>query len=285
MSSPGNRRKIFKSEASEILKNNYLSCILASIVAIVAFAGLIGLKNAYLYAAYSYLPADGYKIFSVVSEAVTVLLCVPVAYGYFEWMAKLYINKSAFPIYEMFGIFSSLKKIARSLVFFLEMLLKIIAYYIIPAAIFLLYLFYREVFFDFLGFGASDEVLAGISDTFVGLIFLCTFIFATVAVSKYSAAFYILISDENISVRKAFAMSKKYMRGKKGEYAALVISFLPLFILSFFTFAVAFAAYVMPYFAISLMAYANYIYITNDAKHKESFDAAVDYENAELKEN
>ena len=67
----------------------------------------------------------------------------------------------------------------------------------------------------------------------------------------YNQAFYIMLDFPNYDAKKALAFSRKLMKGNKGRFTYLLVSFIPLFILGMLSCCVGFL-WIVPYMQATL---------------------------------
>jgi uncharacterized membrane protein len=103
-----------------------------------------------------------------------------------------------------------------------------------------------HVFTGFKRFGTT--FLCGLMQTiFIVLWSLLFIIPGIIAAINYSMAYYLLADYKNLSAMDALSMSKDIMKGHKGRYFNLLMSFMGWFVFSAVTLGLGYV-YVMPYF-------------------------------------
>lgn len=75
-----------------------------------------------------------------------------------------------------------------------------------------------------------------------------------IAAIRYSMTFYIIADNPELSATEAIDKSKEMMKGHKGEYFVLLLSFFWWYLLCFITFGLA-AIYVSPYIEATKIAF------------------------------
>ena len=109
----------------------------------------------------------------------------------------------------------------------------------------------------YVGRGDSIDTVMGIFGIVIGALLLITAaLLLSVFLLRYFLAPYILAEDQKQSARKCIVLSKRYMKGRKGQLWVFYLSFFPWLLLSFLILPIL---YVCPYISCASALYAKYL--------------------------
>ena len=251
------RRKFFKRQARAALLGDWVNQILAFFITSVCFVGINMLGSA-MYALLSdigaYTEYIGY--FPSFYYVLSLFLTVPLICGVFRFeMLEFDGNKGT--VGDVFFAFSSSEQLSRCYKIFFSFAVRFLPPFI-PAFAVLYYA--REIY-------AYDATLlhTELFGVDIAYFLLCT-LFAVLfcAALVYNGGnlvglyYAVRLDDEDIGA--CFLMGKAASRSSRGEISMLVLSFVPLFASSLFTFGLLFIIYTLPYFLLSFIYLSEYLY-------------------------
>ena len=260
-------KKFFKENARKKLYSNWITHIAAFFTVGICTVGLYAVCESFLML-FSEFASDELLDFQYVFYvAFTVLMSIPLLYGIcvFEYNS---LNSDKPSIADIFYAFSSLHRFRRSYLLFYSLLWRAFLTFIVPALISYQIYLYKGGFSSVLEnlIGAFSPVSYYTAIAFNAVIYvICAAFFA-----RYFAAVYIIIDREDTPVSHCYLFARVCMYGCGRYFSAMLISFLPLLVVSVLTFGVLFIIYTLPVMLLSLFGLASYVYKKELAEQKIS---------------
>lgn len=250
-------RKRFKKDARKILYKDWLTHIFVHLLVMVCFSGLVSLGAQMTIVSYS-LGIDAMKadLFFAFYDVAALFLTIPLCYGVLRFEMKCSDGETPKP-HEIFDAFSSTKKLLFSYELFMGLLVRVIPCFLPAIAMFIyMQFFYVEgMFVPLIDIAGIDEIFFMLSGSFLLLVFLG---FALSV--KYFAGVYAAIKRPDMSVRESFYTGSVCCHNNNIGIAYFFATFVPLFVVSLFSVGILFVVYTVPYFVISFMNMAKYLY-------------------------
>ena len=245
-----NSVKDIKKYAKTLLYADWVSHIAVLFGFMVCILGLsfAGYASLALLNKYAHLTEVHYGLLSVFFTLFIGLPVIPLMYGLCVYAANT-VGGHKPNILDLFYAFGSLRAFSRSYKLFFALVWRAIVVFAIPAAC--VYqaevLLYEEnfLFVSYYGYDVGYFVIS------VGLFLLFYAAFAVFA--RYAAAVYLTAENELLPVSVCFSAASFALSCHNGchSYTRLMFSFLPLTILSVFTFGVLFLVYTAPLMLIT----------------------------------
>ncbi|SCJ69097.1 Protein of uncharacterised function (DUF975) [Anaerotruncus sp. 2789STDY5834896] len=180
------------------------------------------------------------------------------------WNAACYPNT---PVWEMFSQFSSLRMFGRSLWYTVNIWARCALYtvlFMLPSGLLL--------FFGYRGYLAASSswmiAVGSVALMLSVLLFIFTVPLLYCFLRRYFLAKYIVVSHPEVTVRQAFFISVRQMRGHRGEIMMLDLSFFPWFLSCIFIIPILYA--VPHYFTVCTLYARCYLYSTDFADYRGS---------------
>lgn len=187
---------------------------------------------------------------SFIIDIATVVISIPVSFGLIASFIKLRRGEEvkAFDFITFgFNNFARSWKVAGN------MLLKLwlpILLYIIATVIFTF-----AISFGAVATVASESSAFGIIASIVGIVLLiASFVYLFITSLSYSLTYLIAYDNENMSGKEVVEESKKMMKGNRGKYVLLSLSFIGWMILSVFTLYIG-MLWLAPYIQVSVICF------------------------------
>lgn len=262
----GDRRRLFKKEASALLSRNFAGVILGSFIVLAVFGGVFLVETLYASLFAAYFTQEVIAPVFLALEIFTLILLCPLLYGWISWLMQCMRERKLFPLHTIFYSYSSLdevKKAVRVIVFY--------TLFTLAAALSVMLIIYAgdsiPSLFKGFGFGGIFSVILKI---------LCTAAAFAVIIKSFGILCVMNISQtgEYSGIFDAFKTSARIMKGHKAETLFFILSFLPLAALSVFTFGILFVVYTLPYFLLSLCAYTDYLCRAYEARMNKAKETA-----------
>ncbi len=249
--------KRLKKQARRALVNDWAGHIIAYMLSVVCFTGISYIG----YAMYDLMVQ--LKVFSNAAvffpglyiTLATVILS-PVVYGIFHYECQYAKYGKASPR-EVFAAFSS----SESLLDAYALLWKFVLY-VLPGALPALALRYFIVNV-YPGYGFYPKMLFGIDVTYLclNIVFLIFTAMALVCSARRIVGLYFAVKlKDNGDAESAFVMARVATHGNSYQIYLLGASFIPVFVLSLFTFGFLFVAYALPLFVMTLVRVSDELY-------------------------
>ncbi len=276
------RIKVFKKNARDILRERFISIIIANLLLISMSFGFLQILVMLLTLLGDALQGPFHHAITLFAAAFFLIVVCPIFYGYLKWMQGLCADNPS-EISGIFDVFSSKTEISKAFrcfsAFFWWSVLTIGA---IALLLFLkdslneilMHCFSDfDVLFGF--FGAATAIIVGfpvVLTAIVSLYFLIRII---------CAVFIFMASTEDTSLLMCFAASKAVLKGKKLEFVIINFSFIGWYFLSFFTAGILFVSFALPYHVLTVCGFLCYACI----QHGVISQSALLQGNDELEEN
>lgn len=190
----------------------------------------------------------------LIVEIATIVISIPVSFGLIASFIKLKrgedIKAFDFITYS-FNNFARSWKIAGNMLLklWLPILLYVIATIILTFAISL----------GVLSTIALDTSAFGIIASIVGIaLFIAAFVYLFITSLSYSLTYFIAYDNENMSGKEVVEESKKMMKGNRGKYVLLQLSFIGWAILSVFTLYIG-ILWLTPYMQVAMICFYEFL--------------------------
>ena len=189
-------------------------------------------------------------ILSLAVEIATVVISIPVSFGLIASFIKLKRGEEVkafdFVTYG-FKNFAKGWKVAGNML--LKMWLPILLYVIATIV------FAFAVSFGVVASAASDSSAFVVIASIVGFaLFIAAFVYLFIVSLSYSLSYFIAYDNENMSGKEAVEESKKMMKGNRGKYVLLQLSFIGWAILSVFTLYIG-MLWLTPYMQVAMICF------------------------------
>ena len=191
---------------------------------------------------------------TLVVEIATVVISIPVSFGLIASFIKLKRGEDVkafdFVTYA-FNNFARGWKVTGNMLLkmWLPILLYVIATIVLTFAI---------------SFGAVASVASGSASfvtiaSIVGIaLFIAAFVYLFITSLSYSLTYFIAYDNENMSGKEVVEESKKMMKGNRGKYVLLQLSFIGWAILSIFTFYIGYL-WLIPYMQVAMVCFYEFL--------------------------
>lgn len=193
----------------------------------------------------------------------TAIISLPISFGIIISFMKLKRNEDV-KVYDFFTL--GLSNFARVWKITGNMLLKMwlpILLYILATIAFVFYVSFGTMYL----FAAKSATLISIL-SFVGIaLFIASFIYLFVTSIKYSLSYFIAYDNESLTPKEVVESSDSLIKGYKGKYILLELSFIGWGILSIFTFYIG-LLWLIPYIQISEICFYEYLKENKDSEIK-----------------
>ncbi len=255
--SAGKRRRFFKRTARKLLYRDWLSHIFAFLMAGAVYFGLMqfgsGVAAAFIMLGNNeYLGLLWFSVFAVIA----LYIMIPVVYGIFNFEINALKNeRSRLP--DVFFAFESSKMLVRSYKTALYALWKSFLYFIpaVALGVFNGRYYTQGIFGKTLSVFGYDALFLLLETVFVILIAV-----GVILSSKVFVGIYVTVERPEDTVTNCFFTANMCCASSKREMTKLVFSFLPLFVLSLFTFGFLFVMYTIPYMFLCITMFSKYLY-------------------------
>lgn len=253
----GKRRRFFKRKSRQILYGDWLTHVFAFLMIGAVYFGIVQFG-----ASVSLLTEEltGNAYISMLLFSIFFVLCyvlfVPLITGivYFE---NGCLENGKARLSDVFYAFENTEKLARSYKILLFAAVKSVLYFL-PSL--MLDYFLENVYFEGI-FGKTSSYYG--QDAVYLLLSVLLVIFITVGIvlsAKNVVGVYVSTIHEDKSVSQCFFIAKLCVTGSKRELTLLVISFVPIMLLSLFTLGFLFVIYTFPYLALCVTMFSKYLY-------------------------
>ena len=251
------RRRFFKRSAKKMLFSDWINHIFAFFIVGAVVTGIFQYGSNCMMLVDHLTGNDAFSGLIIVAYILlSALVVIPLMYGLVVYETCAVENERG-NITDVFSVFSSLSLIIRSYVLCLYLFFKTILYFL--PAIFFLGLLFAE--------GEETYSLGAYvwHDINFAYLMLETLFFACLAVgavlsSKHLVGVYLCVIRPDMKIRDAFFTAKICCHGSRAEIARLMISFIPLLWLSFYTAGLLFVLYSLPYMLITFVLQSKYLY-------------------------
>lgn len=249
------RRAFFKRAARRYLFSDWVTHILAFLVAGAFFVGINQLGTcveSLIFAVTGNIELA--YLFSSVYIVLSFAVTIPVLYG----VVKFEINavEGNGNVADIFNAFSSAVQLNRTYkLFFFTVFRTVICY--LPFAVLWLFLslyYYEGIFGLMLNVYSVDLIRLFLSSLLVMFLFL-----GLVLSAKYFTGVYVSVKNEEMPVKACFLVASNCNFMSAGELSGIMLSFLPLCILSLFTAGLLFILYTVPYILITMIMVSKYV--------------------------
>lgn len=187
---------------------------------------------------------------SLIVEIATVVISIPVSFGLIASFIKLKRGEDvkAFDFITYgFNNFARSWKVAGNML--LKMWLPILLYVI--ATVVLTF----AITFGVVASAASGSSAFVVIASIVGIaLFIASFVYLFITALSYSLTYFIAYDNENMSGKEAVEESKKMMKGNRGKYVLLQLSFIGWAILSIFTLYIG-LLWLTPYMQVAMVCF------------------------------
>gem|GEM_PF-3361149 len=232
------RRRYFKREARHIIfsGSNWYKLVFASMFMLVIMVSVNYICGSFL----DVFNVDK-NIEAYLTDIIYLAVIVPFIYGFCLYNIKLADNESPrFGV--IFDVYGSMSLLARTYkVFFTYIWRYFIWFAIIYGA-----LIAAEYYF-------IPAVIAAVALIICGAIFL----------QRYYLTLYVALRNDDITVREAVKCGTSRMKGYKFDTLMFQFTFTAWFIVSFFTLGITAVLYVIPYYVLANLEFAEFIFNTN----------------------
>ena len=250
-------RKLFKADARKILYKDWLVHIFVHMIVLVCFTGIVSLGTQLTLLSYSFgLDEFRSSLFLAFYDVAALFMTVPLCYGVLYFEMQYSDGKKPKPL-DVFDGFSSVKKLLFSYELFFSLLFRVLPCFVPAVAmyVYMQYFYVEGTFVPLVDIAGVDEIFFLQSVAFVILVFLG---FALSV--KYFVGVYVAIKRQDMPIREAFYTGSVCCHNCNMSIAGFFLSFGPLFVVSLFTAGILFVLYTIPYFVISFMNMAKYLY-------------------------
>lgn len=182
-----------------------------------------------------------------------VLFWIPFALGIKRWYYKLSLGQKE-SLSQVFYYFKKHKLFLRSIFYFTQLAFKLILFSFLFITPGLVLLIISSIFMQNQDFNVHNLCAFGIVLSFL-FIFIGIVLFFIVYM-RYFLSSYILVSNDNITLKACFNLSFKASKGNVFKIIIFVFKFIPWLILIFLAIPIV---YVVPYFKTSLSVYIKWL--------------------------
>lgn len=287
-----NLRRQIKKDAQRALRDGWgravaiLLITAAVIVALVLFEGIFyqifhlsGFRDVTLTAGNYLLTPITVSLGTLIITGFIVfigfILLSPLHAGTACWYYQL-VSTGAEDISSVFRFFSSGRLLLRSWMLYLQLIVRSLFWTVLFMAPGGVVLYFSVGLYA--SRGDSIDTVMGIFGIVIGILLLLTAaLLLSVFLLRYFLAPYILADDQKLSARKCIVLSKRYMKGRKGQLWVFHLSFFPWMLLSLLILPLL---YVLPYISCASALYAKYLI---EVKHRQQETPKVVQEPSEKK--
>ena len=194
-----------------------------------------------------------YFLYILLSLCVVVPICYGLVYSYISSAEQ----NSKINLADLFYAFSDSNLLMRSYRLFLYALIRLCVCFL-PAILleFFCENYYYSGIFGFESVLYEFDVVYFVIESLVVVFSLIAFVLST----KTILGVYVSIKREDKQIGECFFVARILCDGSKGELALCALSFVPLMVISFFTFGFLFVMYSMPYMLITFVIYCEFLY-------------------------
>lgn len=189
-------------------------------------------------------------LLSLIVEIATVVVSIPVSFGLIASFIKLKRGEEvkAFDFITYgFTNFAKGWKVAGNML--LKMWLPILLYIIATVV------FAFAISFGLVASAASDSSAFVVIASIVGIILLiASYVYLFISALSYSLSYFIAYDNEAMSGKEVVEESKKMMKGNRGKYVLLQLSFIGWAILSIFTLYIG-LLWLTPYMQVAMVCF------------------------------
>ena len=193
---------------------------------------------------------EGVAFLSLLVEIATIVISIPVSFGLIASFIKLKRGEEVkafdFVTYG-FTNFTKGWKVAGNML--LKMWLPILLYVLATIA------FTFITAFGVAASAMSDSAALMVIAIIVGFaLFIAAFVYLFITALSYSLSYFIAYDNETMSGKEAVEESKKMMKGNRGKYVLLQLSFIGWVILSVFTLYIG-MLWLVPYMQVAMVCF------------------------------
>lgn len=196
-------------------------------------------------------------LISTIYSGFALLIDSPLSFGQRQWYYKLAGGDSD-EVVSVFSFFSSIKLLGKTIWHDVSLTVRLflwsIPFSVVPGAI----CFCASLMLGTSGSSSESMMrLGGIMLMLFGMLLaVLALVFFLIFITRYYLSAYLIVDKPEISVREAFALSRRYTKGNRTDLFVLTLSFAPWFALSALVFPLL---YVVPYYNGTRALYAKYL--------------------------
>ena len=187
---------------------------------------------------------------SLIVEIATIVISIPVSFGLIASFIKLKRGEDvkAFDFITYgFNNFARSWKVAGNML--LKMWLPILLYVIATIV------FAFAISFGLVASAVSSSGLFVVIASIIGIaLFIAAFVYLFITALSYSLTYFIAYDNETMSGKESVEESKKMMKGNRGKYVLLQLSFIGWMILSIFTLYIG-LLWLVPYMQVAMVCF------------------------------
>lgn len=204
-----------------------------------------------------------YFVVSYLFTAFTIIMTVPLIYGYAVFQTNCVKNQKAC-FFDIFHGFSSIRLFIRSFKVFLALALRFIPTFAIPICLITEYTLYSN------GDGLLKSIMLygyDITYTFLVIGIIASLIISSMIYTRFIMSLYIVATRENYSVSSCFFTGRIYLKGCNGIRFKLIMSVIPIIFLTIITLCTA-LFYTLPLIITIFFVFAHERYQSAELNEK-----------------
>ncbi len=251
------RRKFFKKSAKKILYGDWINQILAFLIVGACFIGITNFGSNLALLIHSL--TDSMALYGLVSSVFALMsffFVLPLVFGLVCFEIKAVENGRS-DLKDIFFAFNGIDSFFDCFQMCISLVFRAVLCFAPAIALWCFTeLVYTEGMFVFsYAFMGIDVVAFALRSMLVVFVYIGFLFFA-----KCIPALFVSVAKPHLSPRQAFLTAKVCMFDSPNELLLLLLSFVPLFVISLFSFGFLFVVYTFPYLLITLVLYSKYIY-------------------------
>ena len=252
------RRTFIKKQARNCLYNDWIMRILAFVVTRGCCVGVVQFGAAFSLAIEDITQNTRFSTLAYfVYLMLSLVILVPLVYGLFYSFIESINNEDKINLVDLFYAFGNANVLMRSYRLFVYTALKLFVCFL-PALVLSIWCdnYYYSGIFGIESTLYDFDVVYFVIKTIVVVFSVLGF----VAGIKNIVGVYVSIKREDKEIGECFFVARICCEDSKGELCACAISFVPLIVVSLFTFGFLYVMYTLPYILITFVKYSEYIY-------------------------
>lgn len=278
LNSPAKRRRFLKARSRQLIYGDWLTQVFAFLIVGSVYIGITRFGIS-VYGIMGELTGNMYA--SILALSVFVVLAlfvlVPLLLGTVNFEVE-FLEKGKADLKDIFYYFSENRLLVRSYRMTIYAVLKCVWYFLPALALsfFVNDFYYSGIFgFKYSIFG-KDAVYFALS-----AIVLALFAIGTILSSKIFVGIFVCSVRKEKSVSECFFVGSVCSAQGGGEMTMLVLSFVPLFVLSLLSMGFLFVMFTFPYMLLSITMLSKYLYEKEMSTKKVADSMYADVENNE----